>query len=330
MRSGNAVNSAIEGRLRLPRRARPVTPRGRSPLSHASSSRAQDAQTRTPASRPTPRHHTATHIRGDLPTSGSPARERTRLQRVDALLPGDSLAAGRWQEPSRPADRGTSGAIARRLPRRVRCPARRGRYRRVAIANENCLVVPDALGTTIKLTSLATWRCPLAGRRWATASGQVLRPMHRACRRDVPRDLLLPIPESRQRTGSLWLQRAEGLATQCERGRVRSAPAGTPAESERVTPSVPGIVEGVQIYLFGVSSVPPGRRRRSSGSGLTRTGRRARRVASQQSSQADQRVVAPARAGWLLFMRAALGRPGGCWPLGVACRRSGRPARGWR
>jgi hypothetical protein len=98
-------------------------------------------------------------------------------------------------------------------PGRPRSAQQRTSQRRapsVPIASENRLVVSDGLATTIKVTSSATWRCPLAGRRWATASGQVLRPIYRACLRDVPRDLLLPIPGSRQRTGSLWLQPAEG------------------------------------------------------------------------------------------------------------------------
>ncbi len=91
------------------------------------------------------------------------------------------------------------------------------------------------------------------------------------------------------------------------------------AESELVTPSVRWIVGGVQIYLLGVSSVPPRRRRRSSGAGLTRTDHRARRVASRQSGRADQPVMAPARARWLVFMRAALGRRVVLGRLGVAC-----------
>jgi hypothetical protein len=126
----------------------------------------------------------------------------------------------------------------------------------VPIANENRLVVPDTLGTTIKSTSSATRTRPLAGRRWATASGQVLRPMYRACRRDVPRDLLLPIPGSRQRTGSLWLQRAEGLATQCERGRVRSAPAGTP-NADSVREFAPEVDRGVSSQLARLCTRAP-------------------------------------------------------------------------
>jgi len=113
---------------------------------------AQNPPTRTPASRAqaAPLHGHAhqrrsTYIR-------SPARERTRLQRVDALLPGVRPQA-RAQPARRPRlqRRDRNGDS-----RRVRCPARRGRYRRVAIANENRLVVPDTLGTTIKTTSLAT------------------------------------------------------------------------------------------------------------------------------------------------------------------------------
>jgi hypothetical protein len=72
----------------------------------------QNPPTRTPASRPRPRHHTATHIRGDLPTSG---HQRASEPGCSGQMPS-CLASGRRQEPSQPADRGSSGAIARRLP----------------------------------------------------------------------------------------------------------------------------------------------------------------------------------------------------------------------
>jgi hypothetical protein len=109
--------------------------------------------------------------------------------------------------------------------------------------------------------------------------------------------------------GSLLIADSERMA---DRGPSLIAPN---ADLVRVTPSAPRIVGGVQIYQFGVSSVPPGSRRRSSGAGLTRTDQRARRVASRQSGQMDQPVMAPARARWVLFMRAAW-PPGGSWPLG--------------
>jgi hypothetical protein len=66
-------------------------------------------------------------------------------------------------------------------------------------------------------------------------------------------------------------------------------------------------VGGIQIYLFGVPSASPGRRRTSSGVGLTRAGQRAHRVADRQSGRISWLWV-PARARWFLFTRAALGR----------------------
>jgi hypothetical protein len=48
------------------------------------------------------------------------------------------------------------------------------RRRSVPIAYEDRLVVADALGTTIKRTSMASWRCPLAWRRAGYGTGQVL------------------------------------------------------------------------------------------------------------------------------------------------------------
>jgi len=63
----------------------------------------------------------------------------------------------------------------------------------VPIANEDRLVVPDALATTIKSATLG---CPGGARPPGVdgirPAGQVLVPIDRACRRDVPRDLLRP------------------------------------------------------------------------------------------------------------------------------------------
>jgi hypothetical protein len=78
--------------------------------------------------------------------------------------------------------------------------------RSVPISNEHRLVVADALGTTIKSTSMTSWRCPLAWRRRATAAGRrcdvYIRPAIVAC-------LELCCSPSRgfqSGTGSLWLQ----------------------------------------------------------------------------------------------------------------------------
>ena len=54
----------------------------------------------------------------------------------------------------------------------------------VPIAYENRLVVPDTLGTTIKLISSASWRGPLTWRQRTTASGAVLSPIYRTGRPD--------------------------------------------------------------------------------------------------------------------------------------------------
>jgi len=64
---------------------------------------------------------------------------------------------------------------------------------KVPIADEDRLVEPDTLGSTIKLTSSASWGSPLAWRRRTTASRRrVLSPIYRVGRRDVPRDPLAP------------------------------------------------------------------------------------------------------------------------------------------
>jgi hypothetical protein len=119
----------------------------------------------------------------------------------------------------------------------------------VPIANENRLVVPDALATTIKSAKLG---CPggarspgvdgirPAGRCWSPIypAGRCWSPIYRACRRDVPRDPLRPSNISGQRTDSFWLQQvgAGSLATHCERGRGPITLAGAPsAEYSRLS-----------------------------------------------------------------------------------------------
>src|SRR6266480_6002633 len=60
-------------------------------------------------------------------------------------------------------------------------------------------------------------------------AGQVLRPIYRPCRHDVPRDLLLPVPRIRL-TDRLPVAAAGPWcpATQCECGSGPPALAGTP------------------------------------------------------------------------------------------------------
>src|SRR6266550_1943249 len=64
---------------------------------------------------------------------------------------------------------------------------------KVPIADEDRLVEPDTLGTTIKLTSSASWGKParLAPTDYSQP-GQGASPIYRVGRRDVPRDPLAP------------------------------------------------------------------------------------------------------------------------------------------
>src|SRR6266699_2917573 len=80
--------------------------------------------------------------------------------------------------------------------------------RNVPIANEDRLVEPDRLGTTIRLSFPEG---PLAWRQRATDSGAGAATSIRGGRRDVPRDPLAP-GLLVQRTGSLSLQPAQGRA----------------------------------------------------------------------------------------------------------------------
>jgi hypothetical protein len=80
--------------------------------------------------------------------------QRRENRKIQFAIRASASARGRIQ-PDLP------GEVARWQPWRQSAP----------IANGDRLVLPDTLGTTIKLTSLATWRCPLAWPRPATASG---------------------------------------------------------------------------------------------------------------------------------------------------------------
>jgi hypothetical protein len=91
------------------------------------------------------------------------------------------------------------------------------------------LVVPDTLGTAIKLTSSASWRGRSLGANGLPPAGQVLSPMYRAGRCDVPRDPLAPgLLVSGPAPSRYSRPRAGRSATECERGRGLLALAGTP------------------------------------------------------------------------------------------------------
>jgi hypothetical protein len=86
-----------------------------------------------------------------------------------------------------------------------RCPAGSApRHPGVPSANEDRLVVTDALGTTIKSTSMATWRCPLAWAssgpwQWGSCSDLYIRSAVVTCLELC----CSPSRASSQRTGSL-------------------------------------------------------------------------------------------------------------------------------
>jgi hypothetical protein len=86
---------------------------------------------------------------------------------------------------------------------------RRGR-RSVPSAYEDRLVVPDTLGTTIKLTSSASRRARSPDANGLQPAGQVPSPIYRTGRRDMPRDPLAPHASGLARTGSVSSQPAEG------------------------------------------------------------------------------------------------------------------------
>jgi len=122
-------------------------------------------------------------------------------------------------------------------PGRTRSAQQRASRRRapgVPIANEDRLVVPDVLATAIKSASSVAREVParLVSMRYGQRS-RYWSPRYRACRRDVPRDLLRPSHVSGQRTGSFWLQLAGAgsRATHCERGRGPITLAGAPSDA---------------------------------------------------------------------------------------------------
>jgi len=117
--------------------------------------------------------------------------------------------------------------------------------RSVPIANENRLVVPDTLGTTIKLTSSASWRGPLAWRQRATASGAgVVTYIHPA---------VVTCPEIRWPPQGFWFSgpapcrysqpRAGRSAAECKHGWGLPAHASTPNDA-------PMLVKGLEWHLF--------------------------------------------------------------------------------
>ena len=114
--------------------------------------------------------------------------------------------------------------------------------------------------------------------------------------------------------GHAWRSRANAHRASRPRKHMVRLLRPTPAtRSWSVFPGSRGrgeVVGGVQIYLFGVPSAPPGRRRTSSEVGLTRAGQRTHRVADRIS-----RLWVPARARWFLF-RGRSRPPGGSSPLG--------------
>jgi hypothetical protein len=106
------------------------------------------------------------------------------------------------------------------------------RRRSVPIADEHRLVVPDALATTIKTTSLG---CLAMSARMTPAGYRRrdrCRGLYTDCRRAVLRGLLLPSRASSQRTGSLWVQPADnwmpGYALSARQG-----PMGADTRAER-------------------------------------------------------------------------------------------------
>ena len=109
-------------------------------------------------------------------------------------------------------------------------PSSLQRRRSVPIGYEDRLVVPDTLGTTIKLTNSASWRADRLAPADYSQRVRCSQPIYRTGRRDVPRDPLAP--------GGFWFSgpaprrysqpRARRPATECERSRGLSALPGTP------------------------------------------------------------------------------------------------------
>src|SRR5262245_66410077 len=91
---------------------------------------------------------------------------------------------------------------------------------KVPTANEDRLAVADILGTTIKLTSSATWRRPLAWRQRATASGAGAVSLYRRPAAVTGFEIrCTPSPGTGWRTGFPGCSQpgAGRLATQCAR-----------------------------------------------------------------------------------------------------------------
>src|SRR5436189_1863479 len=98
----------------------------------------------------------------------------------------------RWDSdsPSTRHDRSSPPMLQHESPGESGGPRSRSAGRSVPITYEDRLVVPDTLGTAIKLTSSASCRGPLAWANGLQPAGQVLSPIYRVGRGAVPRDLL--------------------------------------------------------------------------------------------------------------------------------------------
>jgi len=161
--------------------------RSSNPATAPGSGSARSAHTPLSAGRPTPvtmataRHPAAPRhqaARGSDAATSQPAQQPPCRHRRP---PQHRTGHRRLRLPPTAAGRSTGIHPSSPTPAALRCPAgiarsaqHRASPRRlpgVPIANENRLVVPDALATTIKSTSSATRRRPLAWRRRTTASG---------------------------------------------------------------------------------------------------------------------------------------------------------------
>jgi hypothetical protein len=137
-------------------------------------------------------------------------------------LPGGSRASPRAGT--------TSGRIVLCLARGSPRPIPLRRRRSVPIANADRLVLPDTLGTTIKLSSSASRRCLLAWRQRTTASGG--RCCHLCIGPTVVTCLEILWPAGFWHSGPALSRFSQPGAirsiTECEHGRRVSALAGTP------------------------------------------------------------------------------------------------------
>jgi hypothetical protein len=133
------------------------------------------------------------------PPSDSPARDPSMSAGSSRVWTARTGQAHRIRSPPRPPPLQAPKHLRSRheSPRRVRRPIPSQLRRGMPVAREDRLVVPDGLATTIKTTRSATWRCPLAGADGRRPAGRCCDlSIYRACRRDAPRDLLLPIGAS--------------------------------------------------------------------------------------------------------------------------------------